>query len=158
MSQLIKCTACARHVRLTETSCPFCSAALDVERRTALAQAFAARTPKRRLGRAALFAIGIGVIAPATNACSSDDSSDQNDDAGTVLNGAAYGGASAEPVDATAGEDAHLGFSDASYGAPPVFDADPGASVDAAYGSPPPFDAGPGDAAATSDGGDADTD
>ncbi len=155
MSQLIKCTSCARHVRLTETSCPFCSAVLDLEQRTALARAFAARAPKSRVSRAALFAIGIGVITPLTAACSSDDSSDQSD-AGPILLGSAYGGPSPEPLDATAGGDAHESFADASYGAAPPFeDASPAGYPDAAYGGSPPFDAGPD---GETDGGDADTD
>jgi endogenous inhibitor of DNA gyrase (YacG/DUF329 family) len=82
MSQLVKCTSCARHVRLSETSCPFCAAPLDVGERAASAQAVAAGLPSRRMSRAALLAIGLGVIAPITSACSSDDSTDNGDDAG----------------------------------------------------------------------------
>jgi hypothetical protein len=142
MSQLIKCTSCARHVRLSETSCPFCAAALDVGERAAAAQAIDARLPRRRIGRAALLAIGLGVIAPATNACSSDDTSDEGTvDAGTDANiGVLYG---AFMGDASFRDD---GSVVAAYGAP--FFPDASTAIDAAT------DGGPDASDASEDGGD----
>jgi hypothetical protein len=67
-SHLAACASCGRHVRVSESTCPFC--------RSALTDAFRA-TPARqasrvRLARAALFALGTGV--PLTAACSSKSS------------------------------------------------------------------------------------
>ena len=85
-----------------------------------------ARLPRRRLGRAALLAIGLGVIAPATNACSSDDSSDEGTpDAGSDANVAVLYGAFAG--DASFGQD---GSVVAAYGLAYIPDAS--ADVDGA--------------------------
>src|ERR1700733_11424777 len=69
-SHLAACPCCARHVRVSESACPFC--------RSALRDAFPAtptrepREPRARLTRAALFALGAGVVL--TPACSSKSS------------------------------------------------------------------------------------
>jgi hypothetical protein len=66
MPHLIACPSCSRHVRASEASCPFCKASV-VE----AAKAFVPRKrPTERLGRAALYALGIG-SASLTAACSS---------------------------------------------------------------------------------------
>lgn len=63
MTQLEPCPHCNRHVKVSETSCPFCACAL--------ADAFANRAPRvaplARLGRAAVFAFG--VVATTQAAC-----------------------------------------------------------------------------------------
>ena len=55
MTRLEPCPACQRHVKVTETACPFCAASL--------ADAFATLAPRvvprARLGRAAMFAAGV---------------------------------------------------------------------------------------------------
>jgi hypothetical protein len=64
------CRSCSRHVRATDTACPFCNAPL------ASLPAPAPQGPARRLSRAALFAFGTGaaVLTPAlTLDCSSDE-------------------------------------------------------------------------------------
>ena len=67
------CPSCHRHVRTSETVCPFCSAAIA----SAMASAPARVAPKGRLGRAALMSFGLTVGAAAAAAplesCSDDD-------------------------------------------------------------------------------------
>jgi hypothetical protein len=76
-SHLVPCPACQRHVRATETACPFCAHALPQELRCSAPCAL----PTTRLSRAALFAfratlqmIGVvgasGAAASTTVACS----------------------------------------------------------------------------------------
>ena len=68
MSQLTPCPACSRHVRKTETQCPFCGAAVS------LAHVPAPVLPSSRLGRAATFAFGASIAtATALVSCSADD-------------------------------------------------------------------------------------
>jgi hypothetical protein len=70
-SRLVPCSACDRHVRLSEEECPFCGAAMGVD---GIPQIVA--RPKHRLGRAALFAFGAaaaGVVA--IGGCGDDDGS-----------------------------------------------------------------------------------
>jgi len=50
MSALVPCNACHRHVRASETSCPFCRAALVID------PSARPGDPTTRLGRAAIFA------------------------------------------------------------------------------------------------------
>jgi hypothetical protein len=63
MTQLEPCPHCNRHVKVSESSCPFCAGEL--------ADAFANREPRAaplaRLGRAAVFAFG--VVATTQAAC-----------------------------------------------------------------------------------------
>jgi hypothetical protein len=120
---LAPCTACARHVRRTETRCPFCGAAV--------AFASPARGPSERLGRAALFAFGTAV---ATSAIGCGTKTNLGVGAGEVIDSAVdrdaggvpvlYGGA--PPPDA--GPD--LGCCNADYGGPPIRD-DAGTATDA---------------------------
>jgi hypothetical protein len=66
---LAACPACARHVRVSECTCPFC--------RSTLTEAFGAtparQAPRERLTRAALYAFGTAALA-VTPACSSSGS------------------------------------------------------------------------------------
>ncbi|MGO9837609.1 MAG: hypothetical protein ACLP1X_25755 [Polyangiaceae bacterium] len=59
------CPVCARHVRVSEPSCPFCRAELP--------SSFQKRTmplpPAVRLSRAALYALGVGTLSATTAAC-----------------------------------------------------------------------------------------
>ncbi len=63
MNQLEPCPHCDRHVKISESSCPFCMGSL--------AEVFAHRAPRvappTRLGRAATFAFG--VLAVTQGAC-----------------------------------------------------------------------------------------
>ncbi len=155
MSDLLeKCTACARHVRQSEASCPFCGVVLPASFRVRRGKP----RPGGRLSRAALWALGassVGVV-PLT-ACGSDDSFVAGGPDASLVD-AAYGG---PPV----GGDAAPETTDAAYGGPPVdldaADGGPILTFDAAYGSPPPHDGGEDgglDASDSSDGADADAD
>jgi len=61
-SHLVACVGCARHVRASETVCPFCRTDLP---RT-LREVASRRPPAVRLGRAALMALGTGAATIAT--------------------------------------------------------------------------------------------
>ena len=67
-SHLSACPSCSRHVRVSESACPFCRSVLsDAFRATPARQA-----PRARLTRAALFALGTGVaLTPACSPASS---------------------------------------------------------------------------------------
>lgn len=69
MTRLAICPECSRHVRATESSCPFCSLALSPG-------SLASRTPgaTRGLKRAALFALS----AVAATACGEEDKGNDN--------------------------------------------------------------------------------
>ena len=54
MSALSQCPGCSRHVKVTETACPFCGIAVSLLDRVAPE----ATSSGKRLGRAALLAIG----------------------------------------------------------------------------------------------------
>ena len=83
-NRLRSCLACQRHIRISETVCPFCQAPVPAARRTAPPRG----TPAKRLGRAAAMAtlatVGtVGIIETA--ACGSSSG-------GTVITGGdAYG-------------------------------------------------------------------
>jgi hypothetical protein len=68
-SHLATYPSCAHHVRVSESTCPFC--------RSALSGAFkgtqAGQAPRERLTRAALYALGTAVLALVVGACGSDD-------------------------------------------------------------------------------------
>jgi len=121
------CPSCARHVRATETTCPFCAASI----------AIVSSTPPmmtERLGRAALFAFG---AAMATNVAACSMSTTPPADAGPIPD--------AQPA-ADAGTDAVAPNPDSGffppYGTPPPEDAGhDGGGLAGAYGGPP-FDAG----------------
>lgn len=142
MSSLRPCPSCARHVRATESSCPFCAATLRVVRPGSRALAVSARG----LSRAALFALG----SVAAAACSDDVSSvpfygcpppecfSPPEEPGNTFNRDARApdvdaGASDAGIDgndgADASDDADGGDADAS---------DPDGSPAPAYGGPPP--------------------
>src|SRR5580698_7233742 len=65
MTHLAACPGCARHVRLTESTCPFCRAALPATFREARLPA----RPAVRLSRAVLYALGVGTISVTSTAC-----------------------------------------------------------------------------------------
>jgi hypothetical protein len=59
------CPSCARHVRSSESACPFCETALpEVSASTS--------TNVGRLGRAALFVAGTALVASAAAGCGPD--------------------------------------------------------------------------------------
>jgi hypothetical protein len=119
MSLLTPCPECRRHVRKTETQCPFCGEAVS------LAHVPAPALPRKRLGRAATFAFGASVIG-ATSLVACSDGDDQSP--GTAVYGAPPGGSSyagsavygAPPSGSSTGgnNNADAGAATAVYGAP----------------------------------------
>lgn len=120
---LLICTSCTRHIRPTESACPFCG---GLERREGPRPASRATRAAMLFGSAAAVVAGVACSDTATPG-----------DAGPVAVDAAYGG---PPFDASF--DAPFAI-DAAYGGPPPFDSsfDAPIAVDAAYGGPP-FDSG----------------
>ena len=92
MTQLLPCPACQRHVRNSESACPFC--AVPLSPRAAVAR------PQRRMNRAAMFAAG-ATLAGVT-ACSSSTVPASGTDA-AVHDGAAGGAAGGAGGQAGAG-------------------------------------------------------
>ena len=118
MSELTPCPECQRHVRKTETRCPFCGEAVS------LAHLPAPVLPRKRLGRAATFAFGASVLgATALVACSdgSDDSGSIVPAYGAPLGGSSFAGSAvhgAPPSGSSSGGNAGDGAGTAVYGAP----------------------------------------
>lgn len=118
-SRLVACPSCARHVRVSETACPFCGSVLP----DSLREGVPPQPPRVRLTRAALFAFGTGTLALAP-ACSSSSAPD------TSVFIPPYG---IPPIPDAAGNDGAI--DDATVG------------VDSAYGLPAiDYDATEGDA------------
>ena len=129
---LAACPSCARHVRVSESACPFCRAALsDAFRATPARQA-----PRARLTRAALFALGTGVAL--TPACSSSSSGSPGEGTAQPLYGAP--GIVADGGESAAGSEGN-----------PVAEA--GAGADATPGSEGTSDAATDASSGTEDGG-----
>lgn len=61
MAELRPCPSCARHVRSSEATCPFCDAVVPTAKTTT-------STPVGRLGRAALFVAGTAIVAASATA------------------------------------------------------------------------------------------
>ena len=127
-AQLVPCRSCARHVRATDSACPFCGSAVQARPR-----AFATpQVPHAHLSRAALFALGAAAAA-ATAGCSGQVSPlDGGGDAAVVDGGVADGAvADAGPAQ------------DAARDAPPdviMMDAGNDVNIQPPYGTPPPPD------------------
>lgn len=82
MTMLLVCAGCQRHVRSSDSACPFCGAAILDDARAVAASRL---RPSRGLPRAVLFGVSVGVAATGlTAACGSED-----DDTSAV---SAYGG------------------------------------------------------------------
>lgn len=63
MAHLLPCPSCARHVRASETACPFCEAVLADTSPVSMSASAA------RLGRAAIFVAGTALVATAATGC-----------------------------------------------------------------------------------------
>jgi hypothetical protein len=120
IAPLVPCPSCARHVRATESACPFCATA------RVPSAAPVTRTPGQRLSRAALFALGASAAAVA--ACSGSV---------TPLYGApaSDSGALDGTSDAKPDEDVQ---NLPPYGIPPMDAGNDGPVPVPAYGAPPP--------------------
>jgi hypothetical protein len=76
-SLLLVCPTCERHVRVVDTSCPFCGLELSETTRAALAL----RPLGKRLTRAAFYALSMGTMTLAA-ACSSSTVGGEGSDGG----------------------------------------------------------------------------
>ncbi len=121
--RLVPCPGCARHVRVRDAACPFCGVSIA----DASGAAASMRVLRKRLPRAALFAVGAGTIAIA--ACGDSSSSGPGMDVGdsstdapmaTALYGGPPGDGGALPVDASHDASDHDTGIMASYGGPPI--------------------------------------
>jgi hypothetical protein len=151
-ARLLACPSCARHVRVTESACPFCAASLP----EAFAAAPAPRAPTKRLSRAALYAFGATSITVAA-ACSSGSGTPAGDTDGSTAD-APPDSPSAMPLYGAAAPDGGFDEDDGGpdvsaaplYGASPREAGEPGdggspfeGGAVAAYGAPGlPFDSG----------------
>jgi hypothetical protein len=126
---LIACPGCARHVRRTETSCPFCHAALDL---TAVADR---PVPRTRLSRSAAFAFGAALSTQLTGCPGSSGTDAGSPDVPEDARDVADTGAG--PDDAPASVDA--GAEDGGADAPAPVDAglDAGGGPAPLYGGAP---------------------
>lgn len=99
MDRLEPCPACQRHVRVSETSCPFCDANVE-----ALGALPARAMPSMRLGRAALFAFGVTAASTAAGCVEEPDQGLDDDEEGAEgEQSAADSGGRASGNDAGAG-------------------------------------------------------
>jgi len=136
MNHLVPCPECSRHVRVSETECPFCALPLD------LASTPAPQLPRGRLSRAATLAFGATLVsASALAACSSDSDTGSGNGGATSSAGTAgsagkaaagAGGGTVGPVyGAPAGGE--LGFA----GAPNTGNGHSGGGAVPLYGAAP---------------------
>lgn len=137
------CASCGRHVRITESACPFCRAALDPTPTPPSHVSPIGRLPVGRMGRAAIFAFGAAattVAATTIEGCSTTttppDAADVVEDTGGPM--PLYGGA----PDAFTPDQPDAGNISPPYGTPSE-DAGTDAGLAAMYGAPP-SDAGNG--------------
>lgn len=111
MSHLVPCPSCSRHVRASETACPFCGDAIDLSASPAPAE------PRSRLGRVAIFAFGATLIgATSMVACGGD--SDDGDDGGTGGTIGSGGSSGKSGTGGSAGAPSGSGAVGPVYGAP----------------------------------------
>ena len=131
---LVQCAGCGRHVRASESQCPFCGVTLESD----LASR-AVPSTSRRLGRGAMFVfattVAIGACAPSPGPSDAAPPSEggvvQDGGGGMALYGA--------PVPTDGGTmESDSGGPIAMYGGPPPVDAGPGPDS----GGPSPVDAG----------------
>jgi hypothetical protein len=137
-AHLVACSACARHVRATEATCPFCKAALAVA-------ASPRKAPTERLSRAALYALGVGslTVAAACSSSSTPVSVDHDGGQDDAVTAHPVYGAPAPGIDAGSPDDS--GADDASpdvISAQPAYGA-PAQGIDADVDSGADEDAGP---------------
>lgn len=131
---LISCPECSRHIRMNETSCPFCQA--DVA--DAIAGAFVRPMPAAGMSRAAMMAFAAASLGAA--ACSGSDVTPQTGNQG-VRDGAADGMMGAGGASAGTGGN----MAQPVYGAPFPTGGTANAGmggISALYGAPPPPNTG----------------
>jgi hypothetical protein len=154
---LRSCPSCARHVRISERACPFCSALLPDSFRASSPPPL----PAQRMGRAAIFAFGATLMtAPACDDTGGGNNTDGGGTGGTSASGgsggSATGGSSGSSTGGsggsstggsggaggrggaggggTGGSKADGGAKDSTSDRPP----DSGGGIGPVYGLPPP--------------------
>ncbi|UJR82379.1 hypothetical protein [Sandaracinus amylolyticus] len=141
-NRLLPCPGCTRHVRASESACPFCGESLG----DALASAPPLRAPTTRLGRAATFAFG-AAVATTLSVTGCAESEERAPDGGAQVDSGgpvpAYGAPAIDSgtpaIDSGTEQDA--GAVGPLYGGPTPVDAgsapDAGGGAVPAYGAPP---------------------
>jgi hypothetical protein len=107
MKHLVPCPECSRHVRVSETECPFCALPLD------LAGTPEPQLPRGRLSRAATLAFGATLVSASALAACSSDSDTGNGNGGATSSAGSAGKAGAASAGAGGG-----GTVGPVYGAP----------------------------------------
>jgi hypothetical protein len=107
MKHLVPCPECSRHVRVSETECPFCASPLD------LAGTPEPQLPRGRLSRAATLAFGATLVSASALAACSSDSDTGNGNGGATSSAGSAGKAGAASSGAGGG-----GTVGPVYGAP----------------------------------------
>lgn len=134
---LVPCPACQRHVRVSESDCPFCGAAIGERQGTG-------RVPvvTKRLGSLAVMAFRTAALGAAIAGCGGDDSSNPAADSGSDVGSGGSGsagtggtvGIGGAPTDNTGGSTGSGGTGGASG---------MGGASTGTGGSAPPLDGGP---------------
>ena len=113
MVRLHECPACARHVRIDETRCPFCATEVDAPSSLPL------DTVRRGMRRLAIFTVGAAMVGATASGCGASHELDSG-----VASDAAVAVDAGSDAGSDAGQDA--GFDAGSialpYGAPPADD------------------------------------
>ena len=91
-AMLVPCSSCRRHVRASESSCPFCAAALPFDVRAETVSA----GPRRRLGSLAVMAFRATALSAAMTTCGGKveepaEGGDASSDAAAGASGAGAG-------------------------------------------------------------------
>jgi len=137
-AHLVACPGCARHVRVSEDRCPFCSSMLGDDVRATGPK----RAPRERLGRAALVAFGAGTLAVACGGSVGQGAGEK--DGGRADHETHESGFGDELIATLYGVAFDAGLPPDDGGKPDVGFAPP-------YGIAPMFDAGQGDAGQATD-------
>jgi len=110
MSHLLPCPGCNRHVRSSETSCPFCGQALDLANRPEPV------LPRGRLGRAATFAFGATVVGATTLVGCSGETTESPGSGGATSGGSSGSAGSSTGGSGNSGGSANTGGSNGGGG------------------------------------------
>jgi hypothetical protein len=140
---LVPCSHCRRHVRASESSCPFCAASLTFEVRPETVSS----GPRRRLGSLAVMAFRATALTAAMTTCGGKveepaDAGDDSSDAAGGASGAGVGGSSGG-TSGIGGSGGTGGTSGTGTGGAGGTGAIGGRGGTGGTGGNPPFDGGP---------------
>jgi len=131
VNHLVPCPECSRHVRVSETECPFCALPLD------LSGTPEPQLPRARLGRAATFAFGATLASVAAVVACGGEATETRGGAGATSAGGANAGGGAGATSA-GGTTARGGVGGTAAGAGGAFAGAGGITIAPPYGIPPP--------------------